>query len=145
MAERLGNRASNQKVARSFAGCANYVVSCKALHPTCLGECPCTYCKLLWIRASTKCNVTCTYVFTAFAQYFVGAPLTAITAFYNTLCTTRWVLYSKWVPRSTHLHTAEIFIRPISPNPITLLQWGKRLFDPLLILYSPTDKEMISL
>ena len=27
----------------------------KALHPTCLGgECPSTYCKLLWIRASAK-------------------------------------------------------------------------------------------
>ena len=27
----------------------------KALHPTCLGgECPCTYCKSLWIKASAK-------------------------------------------------------------------------------------------
>ena len=39
MAEQLGNRANNQKVAGSIPGCANDVVSLgKALHPTCLGE-----------------------------------------------------------------------------------------------------------
>ena len=40
MAERLGNRAINQKVAGSIPGCENVddVVSLgKALHPTCLG------------------------------------------------------------------------------------------------------------
>ena len=37
VAERLENRASNQKVAGSIPGRANYVVSLgKALHPTCL-------------------------------------------------------------------------------------------------------------
>ena len=39
MAERLGSRDSNQKVAGSISGRANDVVSLgKALHPTCLGE-----------------------------------------------------------------------------------------------------------
>ena len=38
MAERLGNRTSNQKVAGSIPGCANDDVSLgKALHATCLG------------------------------------------------------------------------------------------------------------
>ena len=38
MAERLGNRASNLKVAGSIPGRENDVVSLgKALHPTCLG------------------------------------------------------------------------------------------------------------
>ena len=38
MAERLGNRAINQKVVDSIPGCAKMG---KALHPTCLGwECP---------------------------------------------------------------------------------------------------------
>ena len=38
VAERLGNRAGNQKVASLIPGCANEVVSLgKALHPTCLG------------------------------------------------------------------------------------------------------------
>ena len=38
MAERLGNWASNQKVAGSIPGQVNYIVSLgKALHPTCLG------------------------------------------------------------------------------------------------------------
>ena len=38
MAERLGNRASNQKVAGLIPGRANEVVSLgKALHPSCLG------------------------------------------------------------------------------------------------------------
>ena len=47
--------AVNQKVAGSIPGRAYYVVSLdKALHPTCLGECPCTYWKSLWIRASAK-------------------------------------------------------------------------------------------
>ena len=54
--ERLGNRAINQKVAGSIPrAVTNYVVSLgKALHPTCLGECPCTYSKSFWIRASAK-------------------------------------------------------------------------------------------
>ena len=30
----------------------------KALHPTWPGDCPCPYCKSLWIRVSAKCNVT---------------------------------------------------------------------------------------
>ena len=38
-----------------FPSVPNYVVSLdKALHPTCLGECPCTCCKCLWIGASAK-------------------------------------------------------------------------------------------
>ena len=38
MAERLGNRALNQKVAGSIPGVPNDIVSLgKALHPTCLG------------------------------------------------------------------------------------------------------------
>ena len=38
MAERLGNRASNQKVASSFPAMPNDIVPFgKALHPTCLG------------------------------------------------------------------------------------------------------------
>ena len=42
VAERLGNQASNQTVAGSIPGLKNYIVSLgKALHPTCLGECPC--------------------------------------------------------------------------------------------------------
>ena len=59
MAERLGNQASNQKVAGSIPSRANDVMSFgKALHPTCLkGECPCTYCKSLWKRASAKRHV----------------------------------------------------------------------------------------
>ena len=55
MAERLGNQAINQKVAGTILAVHNDVVSLgKALHPTCPGECPCTYCKLFWIRASAK-------------------------------------------------------------------------------------------
>ena len=55
MAKRLGNWASNLKVAGSIPGSANDVVSLvKALHPTCLGKCPSTYCKSLWIGASVK-------------------------------------------------------------------------------------------
>ena len=52
MAERLGNRAINQKVTGSCPAVQKDVVSLgKALHPTCLGgECPCTYCKSLWIN-----------------------------------------------------------------------------------------------
>ena len=43
MAEQLGNRAINQKVAGSISGRVNDVVSLgKAPNPTCLGECPCT-------------------------------------------------------------------------------------------------------
>ena len=55
---RWGSRASNPKVAGSIPRRAqNDVVSLgKALHPTYLGggECPCIYCKSLWIRASAK-------------------------------------------------------------------------------------------
>ena len=44
MAERLGNRAINQKVAGSILAVLIEVVSLgKALHPSCLRECPCTY------------------------------------------------------------------------------------------------------
>ena len=50
MTERLGNQASNQKVAGSIQPVTNDVVSLgKPLHPTCLGE-------SLWIRASAKLN-----------------------------------------------------------------------------------------
>ena len=52
MAERLGNRAINQKVAGSIPDQKNDVSLGKALHPTCLGEnAPVlTY----WRRASAK-------------------------------------------------------------------------------------------
>ena len=53
MGEQLGNRAMNQKVAGSIPG----MMLCPwARHFTLLasGECPCTYCKSLWIRASAK-------------------------------------------------------------------------------------------
>ena len=43
MAEWLGNRATNQKVAGSIPAMQNYVESMgKARHPTASGECPCT-------------------------------------------------------------------------------------------------------
>ena len=58
MAERLGNQAINQKVAGLIPAVPNDVVSLgKALHPVThllRGECPCIYCKLLWIRVSAK-------------------------------------------------------------------------------------------
>ena len=54
VAERLGNQASNQKVAGS--GLCKITLCPWARHFTLLasGECPCTYCKSLWIRASAK-------------------------------------------------------------------------------------------
>ena len=52
MAEWLGNQASNQKVAGSIPAVRNDVVSLGTL--LALVECPCTYCKLLWIRVSPK-------------------------------------------------------------------------------------------
>ena len=43
MAEQLGNRAINQRVAGLIPGRVNDVVSLgKAINPTCLWECPCT-------------------------------------------------------------------------------------------------------
>ena len=61
MAERWGSRAGNQKVAGS--------ISCRAKWCCVLGqgtspylprgECPCTYCKSLWIRASAKWQCKC--------------------------------------------------------------------------------------
>ena len=48
VAERLGNRAINQKVAGSTLPVTNDVMFLgKALHPTCPWECPCTHCKSL--------------------------------------------------------------------------------------------------
>ena len=53
MAERLGNRAIKQKFADgSIPGRINDVVSLGTYLPQ--GECPCTYCKSLWIRVSAK-------------------------------------------------------------------------------------------
>ena len=46
VAERLGSRASNLKVASLIPG--HVKLQCD------LGECPCTYCKSLWIRAFAK-------------------------------------------------------------------------------------------
>ena len=56
MAELLGNRASNQKVTGSIPGRAKLMLCPWARHFTLLasGECPCTYCKSLWIRVSAK-------------------------------------------------------------------------------------------
>ena len=59
VAERLGNRATNLKVASSIPGHAKW--RCGLGQGTLpylpRGECSCTYCKSLWIRASAKCNV----------------------------------------------------------------------------------------
>ena len=56
MAERLGNWASNQKVAGSIPGrdkgCCDLGQGTSCYLPR--RECPCTYCKSLWIRASAK-------------------------------------------------------------------------------------------
>ena len=64
--ERLGNRASNQKVASSIPGRAKWrCVLEKGTSPYLpRGECPCTYCKSLWIRVSAKllkckCKIQC--------------------------------------------------------------------------------------
>ena len=58
MAERLGNRAINPKVAGLIPGRANDVVSLsKALHLP-RENVPSTYCKSLWIRESAKCKCT---------------------------------------------------------------------------------------
>ena len=56
MAEWLGNRAINQKVASSIPGLAKCCcVLGQGTSPYLpRGECPCTYCKSLWIRASAK-------------------------------------------------------------------------------------------
>ena len=70
-----GVGASNQKVTGWNPGHdKNEVVSLgKPLHPTCLGgECPCTYCKSLWIRASAKCK--CGAFTQAAAISFSGRP-----------------------------------------------------------------------
>ena len=47
VAERLGNWASNPKVAGSIHG---QITLCPTLLAS--GECPCTYCESLWIRAA---------------------------------------------------------------------------------------------
>ena len=60
MAERLGNQAITQKVAGSISPKNDVVSLGKALHPLHppSGECPCTSCKSLWIKASaTLLNV----------------------------------------------------------------------------------------
>ena len=56
MAERWGSRASNQKVAGLIPCCAKWrCVLGKGTSPYLpRGECPCTYCESLWIRASAK-------------------------------------------------------------------------------------------
>ena len=54
LGNRLGNRASNLKVASSIPGCAKWRPWARHFTLLALGECPCTYCKSLWIRASAK-------------------------------------------------------------------------------------------
>ena len=56
MAEWLGSRAMNQKVVGSIPKRAQMMLCPWARHFTLLssGECPCTYCTSLWIRASAK-------------------------------------------------------------------------------------------
>ena len=56
MAERSGNRAINQKIAGSIPGREKlHCVLGQGTSPYLpQGECPCTYCKSLWIRASAK-------------------------------------------------------------------------------------------
>ena len=61
MAEWLGNRAINEKVAGSIPGSAEITLCPWARHFTLLasGACPCTYCKSQWIRSLlnvTKCK-----------------------------------------------------------------------------------------
>ena len=62
MAERLGSRAINQKIVGLIPGHAKLrCVLGQGTSPYLpRGECPCTYCKLLWIRASAKCKHTLT-------------------------------------------------------------------------------------
>ena len=53
VAERLGNRDSNQKVTGSIPVCEKLrCVLGQGTSPYL--ECPCTYCKSLWIRVSAK-------------------------------------------------------------------------------------------
>ena len=54
VAERLGNRASNQKIAGSIPSRANLRPWARHLTLLASGECPCTYCNSLWIRVSAK-------------------------------------------------------------------------------------------
>ena len=56
MAERLGNRASNLKVTGLIPARAKMTLCPWARHFPLLasGECPCTYCMSLWIRASAE-------------------------------------------------------------------------------------------
>ena len=56
MAERLGNRAINKKVAGSIPGREKWLCVLGQGTSPCLprGELPCTYCKSLWIRKSAK-------------------------------------------------------------------------------------------
>ena len=54
VAERLGSRASNQKVNGSNQAVTNDVVSLGVSPYLPRGECRCTYCKSLWIRVSAK-------------------------------------------------------------------------------------------
>ena len=55
VAERLGNQASNQKVAGLIPGRAKWHALGQGTSPYFpWGECPCTYCKSLWIRASKR-------------------------------------------------------------------------------------------
>ena len=55
MAERVENRAITQKVAGLVPGRAKKMTRPWARHFTLLAsECPCTYCKSLWIRVSAK-------------------------------------------------------------------------------------------
>ena len=51
----VGNRLLIRRLLVWFPGVQNDVVPLgKALHPTCLWECTCTYWKSLWIRVSAK-------------------------------------------------------------------------------------------
>ena len=58
MAEQLGSRAINQKVAGSISdrGEGRCVLGQGTSPYLPRGECPCTYCKSLWIRVSAKCK-----------------------------------------------------------------------------------------
>ena len=56
MSERLENQATNQKVAGLISAMTKIALFSWARHFTLLasGECPCTYCKLLWVRMFAK-------------------------------------------------------------------------------------------
>ena len=57
MAERLGNQATNQKVAGSILGSEKMTVPwARRFTLLASGECPCTYRKSRWIRVSAKCK-----------------------------------------------------------------------------------------